>query len=52
MEDSVENRLAQIEEQLKYLTGSIEVCADNSTETRLGNVEQKLEAVTTLLSKN
>ena len=50
-EDSVEARLDQLEEQLEYLTDSIEVRADNSTETRLGNVEQKLEAVTTRLAQ-
>jgi hypothetical protein len=52
IQDSVETRLHKLEEELEYLTGSIEVRADNSTETRLGNVEQKLEAVTTLLSSN
>ncbi|MBW4608181.1 MAG: hypothetical protein KME22_13405 [Hassallia sp. WJT32-NPBG1] len=51
IQDSVETRLAQLEEQLEYLTGSIEVRADNSTETRLGNVEQKLEAFTTRLAQ-
>jgi hypothetical protein len=51
MEDSVETRLHKLEEELEYLTGSIEVRADNGTETRLGNVEQKLEAVTTRLAQ-
>ena len=49
IEYGVETRLHKLEEQLECLTGSIEVRADNSTETRLGNVEQKLEAVTTRL---
>ncbi|GAX45257.1 hypothetical protein NIES4075_62780 [Tolypothrix sp. NIES-4075] len=55
IENSVESRLHQLEEELQHLAGSIEVGADNGTDTRqlerLGNLEQKLEAIATRLSQ-
>ena len=50
-EDSVENRLAQLEEQLNHLANSTDKRVDSSVDNRLSSLEQKLEAQALQLAK-
>jgi uncharacterized coiled-coil protein SlyX len=50
-EDSVETRLAQLEEQLNHLVNSTDNRVDTSVENRLSLLEQKLEAQALQLAK-
>jgi uncharacterized coiled-coil protein SlyX len=51
IEDSVENRLAQLEEQLNHLTNSTDKRVDADVDNRLSLLEQKLETQALQLAK-